>query len=699
MCAADGTLQLLLPLMLLLSPASGQTEPAEVGEWLAVVAASTDVSNSTKDALRQTCNLAQAAWSTPQDRHRLLDALHDAAAGYAIADSQLLADDLRASLRAEAADIEDICNSADGDLASWLGTLPAGARSWLHSLRRRAHAAVGVEEVARGALSVMPAEAWTSPQSDRAVVSVYDAITTFSLDSVARLVQALRTALDKGGEEKTAGAGRRQGGWLQKKHLVRETAVRIAWDHDMAHACGRVGDVEGDACDTVEAGVDYPSVAFEMFRRVASWRDCCALCRRDPGCVYWTWASFTWQVEMQRGCCWLKPAAAKHSRAQLEPSSGATIYSGSVPPALLQTATSYACRKLPTDLGRNRPARTTLQHLQHAGRDWTGGAPLGAPTGSVPATAPGAPGDDSIPKLAFFIHHYGTLTNDLNLCAIESFLARNPGHRVLVFAKNVQDFRTRLAAHAAGRDRANVSEPGEQLSDAWGMRRRVEVRKIRFGAAFRGTPLHEWYQSGVWKTATRKELDLCDALRLALLYSLGGTYLDLDVISFNRLDGLGRTMAAVDEGATEAGHLLQDARAAPWGGLFFIGNALFRFPPKDPFVLAVMEALPRYYDAAKWANTGPYLVTRVYEQLCRGGRLGQKGVGCESLTVLEPRALCPVCMFNLAVLTRRWEERCYQVRAAAPRCTAVCHTRCCLTCERTLCVPAGRQAARTGLTC
>ena len=119
----------------------------------------------------------------------------------------------------------------------------------------------------------------------------------------------------------------------------------------------------------------------------------------------------------------------------------------------------------------------------------------------------------------------------------------------------------------------------------------------------------------------------------------------------------------------------------------------------DPFVLAVMEALPRYYDAAKWANTGPYLVTRVYEQLCRGGRLGQKGVGCESLTVLEPRALCPVCMFNLAVLTRRWEERCYQVRAAAPRCTAVCHTRCCLTCERTLCVPAGRQAARTGLTC
>ena len=48
-----------------------------------------------------------------------------------------------------------------------------------------------------------------------------------------------------------------------------------------------------------------------------------------------------------------------------------------------------------------------------------------------------------------------------------------------------------------------------------------------------------------------------------------------------------RAMAAVDEGATNKNHLMFDAKEAPWGGLFFIGNALFRFPPKDPFIHAV----------------------------------------------------------------------------------------------------------------
>ena len=47
---------------------------------------------------------------------------------------------------------------------------------------------------------------------------------------------------------------------------------------------------------------------------------------------------------------------------------------------------------------------------------------------------------------------------------------------------------------------------------------------------------------------------------------------------------------------------------------------------------------------------GPYLITRVYERHCR--RQGGKEAAlhamdhCRSLTVLEPRALCPVFMFN-----------------------------------------------------
>ena len=83
-----------------------------------------------------------------------------------------------------------------------------------------------------------------------------------------------------------------------------------------------------------------------------------------------------------------------------------------------------------------------------------------------------------------------------------------------------------------------------------------------------------------------------------------------------------------------------------------------------------MQELPRRYDPLKWANTGPYLITRVYERQCREGtnELGELrdpgtlSAHCQSLTVLEPRALCPVFMFNNHVLMHRWEERCYQMR-------------------------------------
>ena len=180
-------------------------------------------------------------------------------------------------------------------------------------------------------------------------------------------------------------------------------------------------------------------------------------------------------------------------------------------------------------------------------------------------------------------------------CAIESFLARNPGHRVIVYAKDAQDFRLKIGG---------LLEDKEGLSAGKARHERILVRKVKFEKAFRHTPLQEWYESAQWKKSARPILDLCDAMRLALLYSIGGTYLDLDIISLNRVDGLGRVMAAVDEGQTHAGYLSTQAEQAPWGGLFFIGNALFRFPPRDPFILAVMRQLPRQYDPSQWANTG-----------------------------------------------------------------------------------------------
>ena len=47
------------------------------------------------------------------------------------------------------------------------------------------------------------------------------------------------------------------------------------------------------------------------------------------------------------------------------------------------------------------------------------------------------------------------------------------------------------------------------------------------------------------------------------------------------------------------------------------------------------------------ARPGPYLITRVYERHCRKGGMEERAMEhCRSLTILEPRALCPVFMFN-----------------------------------------------------
>ena len=108
----------------------------------------------------------------------------------------------------------------------------------------------------------------------------------------------------------------------------------------------------------------------------------------------------------------------------------------------------------------------------------------------------------------------------LHLCAIESFLARNPGHRVYIYAKNTVDLHAKLAHHfrndsspeqspdalspAARGARANA-EKGSGNQDWGNVGRkgsgeggcgstadkglRVVVRGIDFEEAFRGTPL------------------------------------------------------------------------------------------------------------------------------------------------------------------------------------------------------------------
>jgi len=643
-----GAWRLLLGFVLLAGTAAG-SEPEAAAATVAFLHASSFVadggaalSDGVRALLRQ--EIAQVAvhtWGKRLAVHRTLDAAHEAAATLALSEAAQLVESLRAAARKEGAGGADAgaCRDDEPD------ALPPEVRGWLSG---RASLPPGASQSAlrtvRHELAETASKAWeTERATQRTLDRLQEKLVAQALAEVADALGSLREQLDAILMQSSHGSKSRQ----VRRYMVREAAVGLAWDDQAVASSGRLGDAPDDACELVEAGVDYPFYAFEMFRRVEGWRDCCFLCRRDPGCVYWTWAAGDWRVESQRKCCWLKSGAAKPSRRQVDsPGTPATIWSGSVPPAVMQKATSPACAKLPVDVSRNRLARDVLVQIQHTGRNWTALPGPCAAQGAADGGAPALDGFDGIPRHVFFIHYYDKLTNPLYLCAIESFLVRNPGHRAIVYAKDADDFSLQL-----DRILSDDSKGGAVAATLATLRERVVVRKVKFARAFRGTPLQDWYDSGQWKQSKRPVLDLCDAMRLALLYSIGGTYLDLDIMSLNRLDGLGRAMAAVDEGATHAGYLMTQALQAPWGGLFFIGNALFRFPPKDPFILAVMRELPRQYDPSQWANTGPYLITRVYERHCRKGGGEERALEhCRSLTILEPRALCPVFMFNNQVL-------------------------------------------------
>jgi hypothetical protein len=276
--------------------------PAPALSWLAALAESPSASRTTLDFLRQ--ELAKCDMHALERRlamHRALDGVHNSVTSFALQEASQIVDQLRASLRAptgESAAHDQVCGQGGTDcgLDRDLAPLPESMRVKLTSLQSSPSVSEGMYQLIRSQLLQVPGKAWSKKKATRiAFDAVYQALASHALAELAQLLGALRAALECPG---SAAAGpdcalqRRQ-----RKYLVREAAVGLAWDKDAKDMSGRVGECEDDACEFVEPGVDYPVNALEMHRHVSSWRKCCALCRRDPGCVFWTWASPAWQVE------------------------------------------------------------------------------------------------------------------------------------------------------------------------------------------------------------------------------------------------------------------------------------------------------------------------------------------------------------------------------------------------------------------
>ncbi len=125
---------------------------------------------------------------------------------------------------------------------------------------------------------------------------------------------------------------------------------------------------------------------------------------------------------------------------------------------------------------------------------------------------------------------------------------------------------------------------------------RLHLSKIDYNETFRDTPLQEWYTSKEYERTWWVEQNLGNALRLAILWKVGGTYFDLDIIF---LKSLGIMVNAT--GKANATH-----KREPFGR--FIGleeshrlnNAALRFPPNDSFIEAVMQNFVYNFEGYVW---------------------------------------------------------------------------------------------------
>ncbi|KAI9105886.1 hypothetical protein DFS34DRAFT_601331 [Phlyctochytrium arcticum] len=187
-----------------------------------------------------------------------------------------------------------------------------------------------------------------------------------------------------------------------------------------------------------------------------------------------------------------------------------------------------------------------------------------------------------IPKRIFFLHYNPKLTVHRYLCAIESAARINPDHVIMIYAANVFDFETNLAGWRR--------EVGSQVAD------RVHVRRLQYASVFKNTPLEPWFIEKRYRNSSWVEQNLGNAFRLAKLYHDGGVYFDMDIISLNPLDGIGRSAAREQVNQ--------------------LNNAALSFPPRDPLLWLTMENFVKGWNGNIWGNNGPGVVTRTFVKTC-----------------------------------------------------------------------------------
>ncbi|KAL3902192.1 MAG: hypothetical protein SGCHY_000043 [Lobulomycetales sp.] len=242
-----------------------------------------------------------------------------------------------------------------------------------------------------------------------------------------------------------------------------------------------------------------------------------------------------------------------------------------------------------------------------------------------------------IPDLIHFLSYNSNLRTARYICSLESALTMNPGHLVYIYTPDPEKMALELSQWLF---RMPLAE------------KNLVIIKIDYAAYFQGTPMQAWYKEKLHEKSWWVDQNLGNAFRLAILWKLGGTYLDMDIISVNPL-----TWTTLDGKFVPMGRFI--AREEPEQ----LNNAALRFPKNDPMVWQLMQNFVDKFDGYKWANNGPFCITQVFKENCsqRITMERQSSLAndfCSNLDILSISRFYPIHYRNTKIMGSRYQEHC-----------------------------------------
>lgn len=197
-------------------------------------------------------------------------------------------------------------------------------------------------------------------------------------------------------------------------------------------------------------------------------------------------------------------------------------------------------------------------------------------------------------------------------CAVESVAVHHPDHQVHLALTSTHVGGTDAIIHALT-TRHNIHISTLDVDDAI-------VGTGRLGNWLRGM---EWARSTDWAG-----INLSDALRLGIVCSIGGTYIDLDIW----------TVAPLPAGDSWIGRELWD----------HLSNGAFRIPKDHWLCEEAIKELTEHFQGNVWGHNGPGVFQRVVKKICNVQNISDVHQ-CKDLIILAPPTFYPLHW-------KQWEE-------------------------------------------